>query len=125
MGYGTTSIDVRQGGTATTTTTQQIGVEGSGLGGSTAVGYGTTSADIAQASAVAPEAQFGMGVEGSAFPSQVNYGLGGQTTTTTTTTTTTNAIGGNQIASTISPSFLPNAFTSVQPEQIANQPINA
>jgi len=122
VGYGTTSIDVRQGGSVATT--QQIGVEGAGLGGTTAVGYGTTSADIAKASAIAPEAQIGMGVEGSAFPSQVNYGLGGQTTTTTTTTTT-NAFGGNQIASTISPSFLPNAFTSVQPEEIANQPINA
>ena len=80
-----------------------MGVEGSGLPGQ-AVGYGTTSVEHGQ-----------------------NYGLGGAQTTTTTTTTTTTNVNGNQMASTLSPSYLPNAFTSVQPEQIAinNQPINA
>ena len=103
-----------------------MGVEGAGLGGSTAVGYGTTSVNVGKAGVISSEAQYGMGVEGPAFPSaQANYGLAGQTTTTTTTTTTTNTFGGNQMASTITPSFLPNAFTSVQPEEIANQPINA
>ena len=84
-------------------TGSQFGVEGSGLPGQ-AVGYGTTSVERGQ-----------------------TYGLGGQTTTTTTTTTTTNAIGGDNMATTLTPSFLPNAFNSVQPEQINinNQPLNA
>ena len=70
VGYGTTSIDVRQGGTATTTT-QQIGVEGSGLGGSTAVGYGTTSIDVRQGGTATTTTTQQIGVEGS--------GLGGST----------------------------------------------
>ena len=56
-----------------------------------------------------------MGVEGSGLPGQaVGYG-------------TTSIEHGNQMASTLNPSFLPNAFTSTQPEQVAinDQPINA
>ena len=135
---GTTQI------TTTTTTNQTgFGVEGPGLGiGTGAVGYGTTSVDI-KAGASATGSQFamegaGFGVEGSGLPGTAvgygttsiergqTYGLGGQTTTTNTTTTTS-AIGGGNMATTLTPSFLPNAFNSVQPEQIDinNQPLNA
>ena len=103
VGYGTTSIDVGKTGSVA----PQMGVEGSGLGGTTAVGYGSTSFGQAQ------QIVSGMpiGVEGSAFPS-------------VPVSTTTN-VQGNQIASTISPSFLPDAFTSVQPGQILENQQNA
>ena len=117
----------------TTTTTNQtgFGVEGPGLAtGSGAVGYGTTSVNVGNAGATSTDAQFG--VEGSAFPVQGELGYGttsvnignagvqigaGETTTTTKTTITTTTTG-NQLASTISPSFLPDAYNSVEPQQI-------
>ena len=106
VGYGTSSLNVGQ--TNQISATQQIGVEGSGLGEQSAVGYGTTSIPAGQVIPNAPEATYGMGVEGSAFPS-----------------VQTSNVQGNQVISTISPSFLPNAFNSVQPQQVENQQITA
>ena len=106
VGYGTTSQTV---GNAGASAIGQFGVEGSSLGGNNAVGYGTTSINQGNAGMIS--------------------GLGGntQTTTTTTVTTTTNNIGGSQMVNTLTPSFLPNAFNSIPPEQIIenNQQINA
>ena len=108
VGYGTTSMNVGNAGSSAAI--GQFGVEGASLGGNNAVGYGTTSINQGNAGMVS------MGLNGA------------QTVTTTTkTVTTTNNIGGSQMVNTITPSFLPNAYNSVQPEEIMenNQQINA
>ena len=106
VGYGTSSLSVGQAGAVSTT--HQLGVEGSGLGEQGAVGYGTTSIPAGQTIPNATEAHFGMGVEGPAFPS-----------------VQTSNVQGNQVVNTITPSFLPNAYNSVQPQQVDNQQITA
>ena len=118
-GYGATSVHMGE------TQVQSGGVEGSAFAGQQALGYGTTSIERGQSAIGLGGAQYG-GIEGSAFAGQQALGYGTTSIEHGQSATTSN-IGGNQVINTITPSYLPNAFTSTQPGEIVenDQQINA